>query len=330
MNDLGEANAIILRAIKIEQQVERLLSHICRTETEIGEDISDCSQRLGGAMNAIMNKRIMLISDKARYKVIKPFFQAGDLVYAQSDKSKPSWEHGEVISYNEYKDMDGYGPSRTYTILFDGGEKVDVKDYQLIKDKEYILSKGIKESDWKGVKRVVDKDSTDPWAREVGWYVTITIDEELGEPFTHLSDALRAHDMHAVFMKREERVENRDLNFPREYSDLLQYEIDNHFSSRIGLMLANDRLSDPIMRRIGRILITFIHPSRIWELEDPDRTWKLVTGHIQDGEWITNREIADYVYKLALAKQCFDPDSVSMCTYFQLLISLITNMNYLI
>ena len=178
-------------------------------------------------------------------------------------------------------------------------------------------------------KRVVDEDSIDRWAREVGWYVT-TLDEEVEEPFTHLSDALRAHDMHVVFMKREERVENRDLNFPREYSDLLQYEIDNHFSSRIGLMLANDRLSDPIMRRIGRILITFIHPSRIWELEDPDRTWKLVTGHIQDGEWITNREIADYVYKLALAKQCFDPDSVSMCTYSNCSISLIANMNYLI
>jgi len=317
MYGLEEVNAIILRAIHLEQQVDRSTLFFSEVEGTTGEDLSDCYQQLDDAFNIITQKKLTLVSDGARYKVFKPFFQEGDLVYACADINEPSWEHGEVITYNEYEDMDGYGPSRTYTILLDnGGVLDDIGDYQVITDKEYVLSKRIKESDRKGVKRVVDEDSTDRWAREVGWYAT-TI-HEMEQTFTHLSDALRAHDLYAWGLRQD----RSNMNFPKDYSDELQYEIENHFSSRIGLMLANDRLSDPIMRRIGRTLITFIHPSRIWELEDPDRTWKLVTGHIQDGEWITNREIADYVYKLALAKQCFDPNSVSSVYLFPTVLSL--------
>ena len=67
---------------------------------------------------------------------------------------------------------------------------------------------------------------------------------EMEQTFTHLSDVLRAHDLYAWGLRQD----RSNMNFPKEYSDELQYEIENHFSSMVSLMQANDRLSDPVMR----------------------------------------------------------------------------------
>ena len=73
-----------------------------------------------------------------------------------TEPSKYSWEKGTITSYTEHEDIDGYGPRRVYSVKFDNGNLQEhIEDYQVTLEGEYLLSKRVKELDWKGVKRVV-------------------------------------------------------------------------------------------------------------------------------------------------------------------------------
>ena len=124
----------------------------------------------------------------------------GEAVYVKSREGIS--ERGKVRAYKEYEDIDGYGPRRMYSILLDKGDMLDFEDYQVIQEEEYLLSKHIKQSNWKGVKRVVDKESTDPWARAVGWY-TVEI-EGVEEAFEHCQTALMAYDINQAQIKEDD------------------------------------------------------------------------------------------------------------------------------
>ena len=227
---LDKPNAIILRMIKIKQQLYRLLDFMYSAineedDTTFESIFSDTYDRLLNLQLLLAAKERIHISNTSLHKVNKPLFQSEDIVqvkqWPNNDKTlEPSWEKGTIRSHIEQVDVDGYGPRRVYIVKFDNGDiQTDIEDYQLILDEEYLLSKRIKESDWKGVKQIVNEESTDPWAREVGWYVATCTHIEHGvkhddeQHFVYLSDALLAYDVHTVFVGEVREPEN-DLNHP--------------------------------------------------------------------------------------------------------------------
>ena len=152
----------------------------------------------------------------ATHKVHKLILEPNDKVYAKywpnkarntysgkivpqaqiDETSDPSWHHGRIRSLHwrvagkeADENNDGYGPCKLYDVMFDlmnrGEYHSDIDDHQVILDKDYILSKRIKESERKGVNHVVDKTSKDPWARDIGWYVT------RNQSFVHLALQLK-------------------------------------------------------------------------------------------------------------------------------------------
>lgn len=71
-------------------------------------------------------------------------------------------------------------------------------------------------SGWKGVRNVLDKGSTDRWARTVGYW---ELQDKRGgneRPFSFLGDALRCYDDHIVSC-RGASIKKADLNLPEEW-----------------------------------------------------------------------------------------------------------------
>jgi len=201
-------------------------------------------------------------------KVSKPIEKVGDDVYINS-KEGVLPKRGKVKAYKEYEDIGGYGPRRTYSILLDNGEcRSDVEDYQVLLRKEYTLSKRVKESEWKGVKRVFDKESADPWAREVGWYAVSYI-EGVEETFEHLSDALEAYDIQQAQIKGDDLKES-DLNLPWDWRiyfkarasgksrDLQMYgaTLKEQLPLTACLFASYKRIQNPTMKKIWKALMT--------------------------------------------------------------------------
>lgn len=86
----------------------------------------------------------------------------------------------------------------------------------IIPKNEYLLATrqfAEYKSEWIGVRNVVDKSSSDHWAKIVGWYVA-SIDGK-DQPFSLLSDALKAYDSHTV-KKLGVNTKETDLNLPGE------------------------------------------------------------------------------------------------------------------
>ena len=205
----------------------------------------------------------------------KPIEKVGDDVYINS-KEGVLPKRGKVKAYKEYKDIGGYGPRRTYSILLDNGEcRSDVEDYQVLLRKEYTLSKRVKESEWKGVKRVFDKESADPWAREVGWYAVSYI-EGVEEAFEHLSDALEAYDIQQAQIKGDDLQES-DLNLPWDWriyfkarasgksKDLQMYgaTLKEQIPLTNCLFASYKRIQNPFMKIIWRALIVSSQPDTL-------------------------------------------------------------------
>ena len=321
---LDKPNAIVLRIIKIRQQLYRLLEFIGPVINDVDDEtfeliFSDTFDRLSDLQSSLAAKE-KITSNTSLHKMNKPLLQSEDIVRVKQWPSndnktlEPSWEKGTIIScrsYTEHEDIDGYGPRRVYNVEFDNGDiQTDIEDYRLILEEEYLLSKRVKESDWKGVKRIFDEESSDPWAREVGWYVATCTCIENGvkhddeQHYVYLSDALRVYDMRTIFLGEVKEPES-DLNFP----DLLKNYNELSASERIVqicMLQVKDRLSDPIMRRICRILIELIHPGKI---EHNGAHWNMALGHYTDGN--TN-QMRDSVYKFALSKECKVLGSVSI------------------
>ena len=287
---LDKPNAIILRMIKIRQQLYRLLSLISSVTDMKLDSYSD---RLRGLLPILSDEMKMHVSNTSLHKVKKPLLESEDVVrvkrWPNNDKTlEPSWEKGTIRSYTEHEDNDGYGPCRVYSVEFDSGECCsDIEDYHVIPGKEFKY-KDSHTGD--GIKKIVDEDSSDPWAREVGWY-TVDI-KGTEETFVHMSDALR------VIMSGASMFFNRPqhLSIREDYQQSVLY-------LRIDVLQLMDRISDPIMRRIGDILL---QPAEnklalLYEVEQEGLLWRTALELYNDKQ--TN-QMRDGIYKLALSKQC--------------------------
>ncbi len=139
---------------------------------------------------------------------------------AQDTSSPPEgWYPGVIKSVTEKQEGGKFGPDRFYDIKFDDGDKLDdVEDIFVFKECEYeLLSRQGREktSGWKGVRNVLDKDSTDRWAKTVGYW---ELEKEDGyqQPFPFLGDALRCYDDYIVRCRGAD-IKRADLNLPEEW-----------------------------------------------------------------------------------------------------------------
>ena len=322
--DLDKPNQILLRIIKIERQIYRLLNYIddVKDQELCGEDemklFSHYTEKLGKALSSLAVKRRIHLTYKSIHRVnkpIKPVYEPGDLVYVlrqNEDKDVgPTWEKRTIISSKEYEDIDAYGPRRTYTIrwvksssdvyypIFENRKDLVVEDYQVMSIEDYEMRKHMKESEWKGVKHVCDQDSTDQWAREVGWY-TVNI-ERIEEAFVYLSHALRAYNINQAIIKRGDLKVN-DLNLPREWVQFFKAvaekggadDVMKNLNAELDLIRVYERIPDPNMKLICRALIYCLHRT------DDDlmlvKRWKVALGQFLDGN-ITSAKFAAYVLR---------------------------------
>jgi len=296
---LDKPNAIILRMIKIRQQIHRLLSVINSVTDEDERGLSKLdsfSDRLRNALSSLTDEMKSHVSNTSLHKVKKPLFESEDIVRVQ-----PTGRKGIVRSYKEYDDIDGYGPRRVYSVEFDNGEcRSDIEDYQVIPGTEYMgmgdQNEIVLEGETK-LKHIFDEDSSDPWAREVGWY-TVEM-KGVEDTFVHLSEATLAH------ASGSSVVLNRG-SMHDDYKKSVSY-------LRIGVLQLIDRISDPIMRRIGEVLLQPVEyrpaEDEFCEVEQEGFIWKTAQGHDTDGN--TN-QVRDSIYKFALLKQCKIFASVSI------------------
>ena len=312
---LDKPNAIILRMIKIRQQIHRLLSLInsITDEDERGlSKLDSFSDRLREVLSSLNNNMKRHLSNKSIHKVKKPLYESEDIICAKfwpnnNKNLEPSWEKGTIRLYTEHEDIDGYGPRRVYSVEFDNGEsRSDVDDYQVISDKEYkfmsmggqnkLLEEGMK------LTHIFDADSSDPWAREVGWY-TLEF-KGVEDTFVRLSDALLAHASGSHMLVNRGRQSMQE-----DYQKSAIY-------LRIGVLQLIDRISDPIMRRIGEILlqpVEYLPEDEFPEVEQEGFLWNMARGHYTDQH---TTQMRDSVYKFALLKQCKIFGYVSIMFFF--------------
>eukprot|EP00573_Skeletonema_grethae_P003160 CAMPEP_0201686368 /NCGR_PEP_ID=MMETSP0578-20130828/842_1 /ASSEMBLY_ACC=CAM_ASM_000663 /TAXON_ID=267565 /ORGANISM="Skeletonema grethea, Strain CCMP 1804" /LENGTH=508 /DNA_ID=CAMNT_0048170417 /DNA_START=29 /DNA_END=1555 /DNA_ORIENTATION=- len=155
-------------------------------------------------------------AEETQIQITKPLFQKGDSVYAKWERSL-EWFPGIILSYTSNDCKSRYGESRTYRIKFDDGDVGDCEDFHVFHRRDYHLNKR-KESTWKGVKTDRDENSTDEWAKLVGWYVVTTVDGKT-LTFSTLLQAMRAYDESVVKRKGCE-TKGSELNLPEDYPDL--------------------------------------------------------------------------------------------------------------
>jgi len=305
----------MLCLLKLEQGVFRLLEFELHIEpwmsSELGVYIMrEClgSVRDLSALLSIMKKEILRKSKST--KVSKPIIDEREVVYVKSRGGVP--KRGKVKAYKEYEDIDGYGPRRTYSILLDKGDLLDVEDCQVILVEDYLLSKHVKESDWKGVKHVCDEESTDPWAREVGWY-TVNIDG-IEETFGDLLDSLRAYDINQAEIKGDDLKES-DLNLPNDWSiyfkarasgkskDLQMYgaTLKEQLHLNACLYASYKRIQNPTMRTIWQALIYSSKPDTMLQGFNLGFMYKCVYIHYLDGNLA---KLKDGLYTFALWHIC--------------------------
>jgi len=279
---IDRPNAIITRMIKIRQQIYRLLKSINSAATDQekwGEGamdmFDDFSRRLGEVLSSLSDEMKMHISSTSLHKVKKPLLESEEVVWVERWSNGEHYlERGTITSYTEHADIDGYGPRRVYSIRFGNGDlQTDIEDYHVVPEVNYKFKEY-----WEsiGVTRVFDEDSSDQWAREIGWH-TVEID-----PFIHLSEAIRE-----IVWGYQKQME-------------------------LGMLQVIDRISDPIMQRIGRLLMRRLDSeSDYWGMENSEVFWKRAQGHYNDGN--TNR-MKDSVLTFAISRQCYGRGfTVSTC-----------------
>ena len=255
-------------------------------------------------------KKEILIKSKST-KVSKPIIDEREVVYVTIKEGVP--ERGMIKTCKEYDDIDGYGPRRTYSILLDNGDLLDdVDDYQVLLRNEYMLLKHLKESNSKGVKHICNKDSSDPWARERGWY-TVNIDE-VEETFVHLSDALRAYDISQAKTKGDDLKES-DLNLPRDWisyfkarasgndEDLKWYgaTVKDQISLTACLFVSYKRIQNPTMKTIWKALVFSSEPNVMLGGFNLGLCWKQAWCHYLEGN---SAQMEYRLYVFALWRIC--------------------------
>lgn len=172
------------------------------------------------------------ITVKKENSNLKPLFEEGDDVVSAwwnpitdgKRRKKTSWYPGKVISYKSIEDANAsskYGPSRLYHIMFTDGDELDnIEDYYVFSKTDYELTTKfeVEGLDYIGVKRRVDKNSNDIWAKLVGWYEIKGEDGKV-QSFPKLADAMKAHD--AIVVRRHGAQTKRSfLNIPEDHDYL--------------------------------------------------------------------------------------------------------------
>jgi len=124
------------------------------------------------------------------------------------------------------------------------------------------------------------------------------------DTFVHLSEAMLAH------ASGSSVVLNRG-SMHDDYKKSVSY-------LRIGVLQLIDRISDPIMRRIGEVLLQPVEyrpaEDEFCEVEQEGFIWNMARGHHTDQH---TTQMRDSLYKFALLKQCKLFGSVSIvCSSF--------------
>mmetsp|Transcript_34100 Transcript_34100/g.71784 ORF Transcript_34100/g.71784 Transcript_34100/m.71784 type:complete len:322 (+) Transcript_34100:169-1134(+) len=148
---------------------------------------------------------------------LKPDIKKGEKVYAcWSGGDGVGWFPGRVWDIKESPGV-GYGPIKTYDIVFDDGDtESNVGEIWVAKKTDYEVCVQKPEESWVGVRNARFPNAKDEYAREIGWYeITVGGDPQL---YVSLGDALRAHDKYMIESKGKANISATDLNFPEEHN----------------------------------------------------------------------------------------------------------------
>lgn len=261
----GATRKLLMTHLKLEQDIDESLILVSKVKEQLQLEEDESLDK----MHDILTKQMINSTEvkkklMATYKVNKPMLKVGDSVYAVN--SRNSWEPGEITSFSEDKDIDGYGPRRLYSILFESGKEDDILDGEVISYDEYAHTMY---TDWIGIQHVLDKDASDAWAQEQGWYTVNVFGVD--EPFANVYDAIRLYDANAICCKKGD-VEESELNYPDEekmiftissqakYAPYMERFIESQRLS-IRLMIAQERLANSSLDPIFEVLKNCILPN---------------------------------------------------------------------
>ena len=167
--------------------------------------------------------------DTSSLAELKPALKKGDRVVAawwdlirheSMNTSTGKWFTGKVHAVKEKDRFSGsrasnYGPVRIYDIHFDDGDELEgILDVFVCPEKDYDLENNTSSRDWKGVRNVKDRKSSDRYAKEIGWYVATIGGDEIS--FSSLYEAMKKLDEYTIKRKKG-KVSKSDLNLPNEW-----------------------------------------------------------------------------------------------------------------
>lgn len=160
---------------------------------------------------------------------LKPALKIGDRVVAawwdvergeKKNTSDGQWFCGKVTAVAEMDSFcdsraSDYGPIRAYNIHYDDGDKLDgILDVFVCPEKDHELETTINSKDWRGVRNVKDRSSSDRYSKEIGWFVAMIGGEE--KSFATLYEAMKKSDEYTNKVKKGS-VRESDLNLPKEW-----------------------------------------------------------------------------------------------------------------
>ena len=308
-----DTNELVLQLLKVLQDVGlTLLFSIQITDSNsyislaggVCPRASSCHNRLKNQFKVVNNMKRVIF--RATQTVNKPIFNIGDLVSAEWS---PGINKGGVIkSIRKIKTT--YGARQLYKVEFDNGITREVNDVD-----EHPHANWMGPSNWrgldgsikqnglpKGVEMRLDRDSSDAWEREVGWYIAEI--DAYPVPFVRLSDAIRASDINTVFKKGIKNIKQDDLNMPEDWS--ISTKSTEQITLEFNLLIAVERLVHPMMIRIGRVLIYLIHPGgNLEEKANLGRLWKAAHGYYRrNGS--RSPKTKERLFAFCFGKQCLE------------------------
>mmetsp|Transcript_31937 Transcript_31937/g.54476 ORF Transcript_31937/g.54476 Transcript_31937/m.54476 type:complete len:1288 (-) Transcript_31937:917-4780(-) len=160
---------------------------------------------------------------------LKPALKKGDRVVAAwwdlsrnegVNSTDGKWFSGKVHAVKERDRYSGsraskYGPIRIYDIHYDDGDELEgILDVFVCPENDHELENNTNSRDWKGVRNVKDRASSDRYTKEIGWYVAIIDGEE--KSFSTLYEAMKKSDEYTIKVKKG-GVRKSDLNLPNEW-----------------------------------------------------------------------------------------------------------------
>jgi len=207
------------------------MSNIDRAKAQLEEGLFDTDSSDDDSQNSSSSDDDGSDDDDTSLMKLKPMLKKGDRVVAawwdlsrneRMNKTTGRWFAGKVHAVKErdrYGDSraSNYGPIRIYEIHYDDGDELEgILDVFVCPEKDHELENNSNSRDWKGVRNVKDKSSSDRYAKEIGWYVaTIGGGEE--KSFSTLYEAMKKADEYIIKIKKGD-VRKSDLNLPNEWN----------------------------------------------------------------------------------------------------------------